>query len=245
MNQTQMNAYRTYLGMRAIASFAFSLVITYELVYHTVGIGLSPLQLVSVGVLLETMTFLFETPTGVVADAYSRRLSVLIGLFLTGVGFLIEGLISTFGAVLLAQVFWGIGITFFSGAETAWITDEVGEEKASQAFLRGTQIAQIARLAGIGMGAWLVSYGINTPIIIGAIIYLVLVAGLAKLMDETGFHPTSADPGQRMVARLINPFWEGLRVVKTRPTLLTVVLVFVITGLYIGGFDRLYAAHLT
>ncbi|MEZ4712815.1 MAG: hypothetical protein R3A44_36845 [Caldilineaceae bacterium] len=86
------DAYRVYIFMRAFTAFAFSLVITYELVYHTVDVGLNPLQLVTVGVVLECMTFFFEIPTGVVADLYSRRLSVLIGLMLIGAGFLIEGL---------------------------------------------------------------------------------------------------------------------------------------------------------
>ena len=60
------------------------MIITYELVYHTVSVGLTPIQLVTVGVVLESMTLLFEIPTGVVADAYSRRWSVIIGLFLDG-----------------------------------------------------------------------------------------------------------------------------------------------------------------
>lgn len=98
------NAQVVYLGMRATAAFAFSLIITYELVFHTVEIGLNPLQLVTAGVVLECMTLFFEIPTGVVADAYSRRLSVIIGYFLIGSGFLVEGVFATFDSVLAAQV---------------------------------------------------------------------------------------------------------------------------------------------
>ena len=48
---------------------------------------LDAFQLVLVGTVQETSCFLFEMPTGVVADLYSRRRSVLIGMFLYGLGF--------------------------------------------------------------------------------------------------------------------------------------------------------------
>jgi hypothetical protein len=38
-----------YLTMRGINSFAFALILTYELAYHTVVLGLTPLQLARVG----------------------------------------------------------------------------------------------------------------------------------------------------------------------------------------------------
>lgn len=239
------NTYAVYLITRAVSSFAFALIITYELVYHTVEIGLTPLQLITVGVVLESMTFLFEIPTGVVADTYSRRLSVLIGVTLIGVGFLIEGCFATMTAVLLAQVLWGIGFTFFSGAEAAWITDEIGQERASQAFLQAAQLGQVMSLVGIGTGALLVNFGINVPIITGALIYLVLVLFLIWTMPETGFHPLTADEQQGLAKRMIAPAQEGIQLLQARPILARILLIGVVIGLYVGGFDRLYAAHLT
>ena len=50
--------------------------------------GLAPYQLVLVGTAVELSIFLFEIPTGVVADVFSRRLSIIIGYFLMGIGFL-------------------------------------------------------------------------------------------------------------------------------------------------------------
>src|SRR3712207_7951262 len=45
-----------YLVMRSVNAFASALVLTYELAYHTVIVGLNPFQLVLVGVVLESMT---------------------------------------------------------------------------------------------------------------------------------------------------------------------------------------------
>jgi DHA3 family tetracycline resistance protein-like MFS transporter len=239
------NAQVVYLGMRATAAFAFSLIITYELVYHTVEIGLNPLQLVTAGVVLECMTFFFEIPTGVVADAYSRRLSVIIGYFLIGSGFLVEGLFATFDSVLAAQVLWGIGFTFYSGAGDAWIADEIGEGKAAQIYLRGMQVSQVMSLVGVAVGAFLVSYGLNWPIVIGASIYLVMVPVLMWYMTESGYQPSASKTVQHIFKNIIRPFQESIGLIKVRPILVTILLVGSVIGLSLGGFDRLYAAHLT
>ncbi len=231
--------------MRAISAFAFSLIITYELVYHSVELGLNPLQLVTVGVLLECMTFFFEIPTGIVADAYSRRLSVLIGFFLIGTGFLIEGVVPSFAAVLVGQVLWGLGFTFYSGAGDAWLTDEIGEAESSQAFLRGMQIGQVMTLLGVIAGAFLVNYGLKWPIIGGALLYYLVLAFLLWMMTETGYQPAERQPGQGMLQTIVAPFQEGVQLVKARPILVTILLVGAVIGLSIGGFDRLYASHFT
>ena len=78
------------------------------MVYQVETVGLGPLELVLVGTILELTAFLFEIPTGVVADLKSRRLSIIIGYALIGAGFVLEGSIPLFWAVAVAQVLWGV-----------------------------------------------------------------------------------------------------------------------------------------
>lgn len=236
--------YRVYLLMRAIGAFAFSLIITYELVYHTTVINLNPIQLVMVGVVLESMTVLFEIPTGLVADRYSRRLSILIGIALLGFGFLVEGIIPTLAAVLLTQLLWGLGFTFYSGAADAWIADEVEEELANQAYLRGAQISQIMRLCGVAAGAFLVTFGLKWPIIIGALIEIILALFLTLKMTEMGFQPLTEESQQSLWGKMILPFKEAFLQLRIRPVLLIILSVGFVIGLSIGGFDRLNVAHI-
>jgi len=129
-----------YLIMNAAASLSYAMVFTVSGVYLVTVVGLNPLQLVLVGTSLEVAVLLFEVPTGVVADVYSRRLSIIIGMFGIGAGFVLWGATPVFAAVLLAQVIWGIGYTFTSGADTAWIADEVGE-RATAASVRAALVA--------------------------------------------------------------------------------------------------------
>ena len=48
-------------------------------VYFVGTVGMSPLELVLVGTFIELTGFLFEVPTGIVADVYSRRRTTVVG----------------------------------------------------------------------------------------------------------------------------------------------------------------------
>jgi DHA3 family tetracycline resistance protein-like MFS transporter len=72
---------------------------------------------VLVGTVLEIAVLTFEVPTGVLADTYSRRVSVITGFFLIGAGFVLEGSVPVFGAVLVAQVIWGAGYTLINAQQ--------------------------------------------------------------------------------------------------------------------------------
>ncbi|MGE5654714.1 MAG: MFS transporter, partial [Bacillota bacterium] len=109
--------------LRSVTSLASVVMFTTYAAYYVQVIGLNPLQLVLVGTVLETTVMIFEVPTGIVADAYSRRLSVIIGMFVLGTGYLIDGLIpyfkhsletrglSLFAGLLVGEIIVGIGWT--------------------------------------------------------------------------------------------------------------------------------------
>jgi DHA3 family tetracycline resistance protein-like MFS transporter len=145
--KTKRAAYSVYLFSEFAVALLFSMMFTVDGVYQVSVVGLNALQLVLVGTTLEFSAFVFEIPTGVIADVYSRRLSIIIGMFVMGLGFVVEGSFPFFAPILLAQVLWGLGYTFTSGATEAWIADEVGEARSGQAFLRAGQIGTIGSLS--------------------------------------------------------------------------------------------------
>ncbi len=181
--------YRIFLIYSISARAFMTLIFTVNMIYFVTVVGLNPLQMVLVGTFLESAIFLFEVPTGVVADTISRRLSVIIGVFLLGLGFLVQAIFPVFSLILLAQVLWGIGYTFTSGALQAWITDEIGEEQAAPAFLHATQLEQIGALIAIGLSIFLSAIGsLKTPMILGALLFWVLGFYLIFRMPETGLN---------------------------------------------------------
>jgi DHA3 family tetracycline resistance protein-like MFS transporter len=211
-------------------------------VYRVQIVGMTPLQLVLVGTVLEITCFTFEVPTGVVADTYSRRLSVVLGFVLIGAGYALEGLISSFAISLVAQVIAGIGYTFISGALEAWITDEIGQEKAGKAFLRSSQLASFAGIVATLIGVGLASVRLNLPIVLGSSALFGLGIFLALTMTEHGFTPTPR--GERTSWQAMgHTFTEGLKVVRGSSLLINILIIAVILGAFSEGFDRLSEAH--
>jgi DHA3 family tetracycline resistance protein-like MFS transporter len=236
-------ALRIYLANAALGAMFFWMVFTAGDIYRYTVAGLSALQLVLVGTTLELAVFLFESPTGVVADIYGRRRSVIIGTLLLGCGFIIEGSLPSFAPILLAQVVWGIGFTFTSGALQAWITDEVGEQAAGNAFLREAQFDKYGALAGIAAGSLLGSLRLNLPILLGGVLFIIWGLVLLRVMPETGFHPAPR-AGRKPFAHMVDTFRTGFSTIRFRPGLRGLVLVSFIFGLYSEGYDRLWRAHM-
>ncbi len=259
MSLHRQNPIHTFLVISGGRATFNALIFTVNLIYHVETVGLNPLQLVMVGMVLELTTFLFEVPTGVVADVYSRRLSVIIGMALVGSGFLLEGWAPLFWTVLTAQVLWGIGYTFISGALQAWLAGEIGADATGPVFLRSSQLGLIAGLVGTGISVWLAQTWLQLPIILGGALYIALAAYLALTMPEEGFRPSLAEErGTRTVqARgfresLYRSTWKqmaettrsGLLAVRGHQALLILMGLSLVTGLYSEGYDRLWTPHL-
>jgi|FLYN01.1.fsa_nt_gi DHA3 family tetracycline resistance protein-like MFS transporter len=238
----KLDAYRIYLIMSGATALFFTLVFTVNMVYQAQTIGLTALQLVLVGTTLEIAVFLFEVPTGVVADVYSRRLSIIIGMALIGAGFMLEGSIPHFEAVLLCQVLWGIGYTFTSGATQAWITDEIGEDRAGRAFMRGSQVSHLVGLAGTVVSVGLGSIMLNLPIVLGGALFIALAVFLILFMPETGFKPAPAE-NRSSWQQMAHTLRGGVRVVRGHPVLLSILGIGLFYGLYSEGLDRLWTKH--
>lgn len=243
LRNARLPAYPVYLTQSAGFAFFFSVIATVNLVYQAEVAGLNPLQLVLVGTLLETVCFLCEVPTGIVADVYSRRLSVIVGFFLVGLGFVIEGLFPVFAVILLAQVIWGIGATFISGAEAAWIADEIGEARAGPAFLRAAQVGQIGGLLGAPVAIALGAIQLNLPILAGGVGIIGVGIFLLIGMPELGFRPT-ARGDRNSWQQMGHTFAAGLRSVRGRPLLVTLLVVAAVLGMASEGWDRLWIKHL-
>jgi DHA3 family tetracycline resistance protein-like MFS transporter len=239
----KLSARFVYLFIEFSASAFFSMMFVTTSLYEATVAGLTPVQLILVGTALEISAFVFEVPTGIVADVYSRRLSIIIGYVLMGLGFLVEGFFPAFLPILLAQVIWGLGYTFTSGATQAWITDEIGEDNANKLFMRGTQVGLFASLLGMG-GAMLVgANNVALPIQVGAVGVVLIGVALMFVMPETGFHPTPRED-RNTWQHMWHTFKQGASAVRSKPRLMNIVFIGLFFGLYSEGFDRLWVKHL-
>jgi MFS transporter, DHA3 family, tetracycline resistance protein len=240
--QRRMDALLVYLILEGASALFIQLTVTIYVVYYATAVGLDPFQIVLFGTIFETTIFLFEIPTGIVADVYSRRLSIIIGVGLMGVSFTIMGLFPILEAVLLAEIIQGIGATFTSGATQAWIADEIGEARVGKAFVRAAQVRTICGMIGIVSSVLLASIQLGLPIVLSGLLLIGLMLFLIILTPETGFQRMSRTDRSTWQA-LFGILRQGIRRIRVRPLLVTILAIQFIFAFHTEGFDHLWQKH--
>ena len=234
------SATSVYYGLEFLLSMPTWVVIAVYLVQE---LGLSPLELVLMGTAMEAAVFLFEVPTGVIADTYSRKVSLIIGYLGMGVAWLLVGLVAQAWLIIALWALWGISYTFTSGAYQAWITDEVGVEKASRLFLQGERVAYAGAVAGLLLQVGIGVVSLRAGVIAGGAV--TVAAGILAifLMPETGFRrKPRAERGSPLTA-LRSTAVSGFRFAWAAPVILLLVGVDFFMGMSSEAFDRLKEAH--
>jgi DHA3 family tetracycline resistance protein-like MFS transporter len=236
-----------YLTLCGTTQFANTVNFTVLAVYYVTVVRMDPLQLVLVGTVLEGTILLCELPTGLFADTFSRRLSVILGTALLGVGCLITGSVPLFVAILIAETIRGVGETFVDGAREAWIADEVGEERLAHIFTRAAQVRQLVSPAAIVASVALASIDLRLPVIAAGVLHLGLVGFLIVAMPEEHF--ARSPSGERTSLRtslggMTGTLRAGVGLVRRTPLLLAFLALAAVFGAASEGFDRLWEAHL-
>jgi MFS family permease len=212
-------------------------------VYLVRELHFSPLQLVLMGTAMEAAVFLCEVPTGVVADTYSRRLSLIIGYLGMGVAWAAVGLVSAPWLIIALWALWGLSYTFTSGAEQAWITDEVGFENVGSVFLRGARYGQVGSVLGLlaQVGAGVVS--LRAGVILGGVFTIACGLGCLAFMPEHAFRRLPREERGSALAAMRSTATAGARYAWAAPAILLLIGVELFMGASSEAFDRLKEAH--
>jgi len=236
----RLPATRVYYGLElllAMPAFVFTAV-------HLVrDLHMSPLQLVLMGTVMEATIFVSEIPTGVLADTYSRRASIIVSLFIQGAAIVLVGAANNPVVAIAGWGLWGFGYTFMSGAYQAWITDEVGVEQVGRVFLRGVRISFIGSFVGLGLQSLLALASLRGAVIAGGA--LEIACGIACLvaMPETGLRRKLAEERAGTWRELRMTAVRGARFIRLQPLLLLLLAIWFFAGMSTETLDRLWEAH--
>lgn len=240
----RLSANTTWLVLHFVGSLSGALIFTVTAVYFVRDVGMNPLELVLCGTVMELAIFVFEVPTGVLADTFSRRASVIVGTIVQGAAFVLVGAVESVPAVLAGYAIWGLGWTFESGALQAWLADEVGTERLPGYFLRGARMGYAGALLGIGASVAIASSDLGLAIVIGGAVNVALGFFLVLAMPETGFRRQAGDGEERAgLHSFLRTARQGARIVRGRPLLLVILAIAFFSGMWSESFDRLWEAH--
>lgn len=232
-----------YIGTQSVDALLLSMAYTTYGLYAVKAAALDPLELVLVGTIMEISVFLAEVPTGMVADTYGRRLSVIVGLYIIGAGIALIGAVPTFLGIALGSVLLGIGGTCISGAHQAWLADEIGEVQAVPVYMRTTQLSQVGSLVGIPLNVALASIQLQLPMLVGGAGFWGLASLLLLTMPEQGYRPVSS--AQRKAWQgMRETLYASLQTVRGRAALLSVLVITVIYGMSSEALSRLAPLHI-
>jgi DHA3 family tetracycline resistance protein-like MFS transporter len=238
---------RVFLSITATAAFVSALVFTIAPLYRFRTAGLDNLELVLVGTVMEAAVLLFEIPTGIVADRWSRKWSVVVGHAGIGAGLLIEAAAPSFAGVLVGQAVWGLAYTFTSGATVAWATGELGDpsrEVLNRLFLRSSRLGSLAALVAVPLSFVLgINVALRVPIVIGGLVSVGLAVWLVSAMREEHFEPVPSTERSTWRA-MVESAVVGVRTIRASH-----VLTFLAVALFLAGgaseaYDRYVEKYL-
>ena len=194
-------------------------------------LSLSPVRLVSLGVIVQITIIAMEVPSGVAADLLSRKHTIVLSRVLMGVSILVMVVSRNYLMLLGAQTISGVSWALRSGGEVAWLTDELRSDSArsNELDLDETVAHLLLRKHRLGLALAVVGIPIATVVGMRSLVVSVRMAGAgylivalltAVLMTERGF-VSGSERGETFLSVLR----QGARVVKARPRLRRIVLV--------------------
>lgn len=175
--------------------------------------GLSNFEAFAANAFFTLGMVLFEVPTGVVADSWSRRASYLLGtLTLSATTFayyLMWHFHAPFVGWAIVSMGIGLGFSFFSGAVEAWLVDALDfagfNGKLETVFGHGQIVSGIAMLGGsLGGGFLAQATSIGGPFIVRSIVLALLFVAAAVFMKDWGFVPEKRDSNLKAMKSILS-----------------------------------------
>jgi MFS family permease len=240
----RLDAVKVFYGMEFFDTLGMQAGFTVWAVYLVQDVGVNPLQLVLLGTVSEIAIFLFEVPTGVVADTYSRRLSIIVGMIMAGASLILFGLVPIYWVIVVAALVRGIAGTFMSGAWEAWITDEHGVDGIGRVFLRGTQFSYLGAIVGSGLAVAIATQNLGAGIVFGGVVSIATGIVCIFVMPEHGFVRRPVEERTSPLRAMTTTATTGARLVRGHNILLLIVGITFFAGAASEGLDRLWEAHL-
>lgn len=236
------NVAATYLRwtfLRAMCHRGYWLVTSLYLVVDAV---LSAFQLVFLGTAQGLTALAFEVPTGVMADTLSRKGSVVVSHVVMGAGMLATGLVTDFPALVVTQVLWGLGWTFTSGAEVAWVTDELDRpDRIAGVLTAGARWQQVGAASGmVGFGALAWATDLATSIVASGLAMWTL--GLFVVARFTEYRFTRAR--EHRWRESVSIFRRGLDLARRDREILLVFAATILVNGAAEAFERLFPKRL-
>lgn len=157
--------------------------------------GLSLTEVALIDIAFFGSIFLFEIPTGIIADKFGKKTSLILSAIIQFIGVISYGLSSDFLSFIISYIIWGLGITLMSGAKEALVYDEIKLQELARdnedyddhyQKIFGILIAagSLSAALAVALGGFLGKIDLTYPIFLTAFAFLLAGVWLLQIKEH-------------------------------------------------------------
>lgn len=180
-------------------------------------IGISDVVSFSIG-------FLFELPSGVIADLIGRKKAIIIGNLFMVAGNILLGISSSFWGITVWYVVWTIGYAFQSGSTEALAYDTLKKldqtDHWPKVIATSVVVGRVASLVSTALGGFIFTYWFRLPYLTVGVLGTVGIIA-AYLLHEI---PITHKPNMWSFATYFNQIKDGVSVL-VKPQVISIALI--------------------
>jgi DHA3 family tetracycline resistance protein-like MFS transporter len=247
-----MDRIRVYSIVRLLTSFALGTILpVYVLYFRHYQINL--FQIAMLASIFEASILIFEMPTGLVADIYGRKISVILSTIvslISGIFFILFPFLLGF---IIAEILSGLGETLRSGALEAWLVDslkyEGKEDKIKYAFAQGTKYKSFGNLSGLILGGYLASLDIKLVWIPFTLMFFILCMFLiSKMKTENPAEGGEGYKNEKIISNRTFPkvsemIKKSLTIIKSHKLILALLLLVLFSEFSLETISQYWQVH--
>ncbi len=235
---------KIFSATRFLTSFAFGTILpVYVLYFRHYRIDL--FQIALLAAVFEASILLFEIPTGVVADVFGRRISIVLSAVLSVLSGAVFVFFPFLAGFIAAEIVGGLGETLRSGALEAWLVDSLKHEgreaEQKHAFAQGTRFKSAGNLCGLILGGYVASLDMRLVWVPFTVVFLGLCLFLILVMRED-YRPAGSTGGKTTV-RLFETVRQSMRVLRSQTLILALVLLALFSEFSFEAISQFWQVH--
>jgi len=152
--------------------------------FFTVWGGITFAQIMILQAIFTFSMSILEVPTGVVADRFGRKTSLILSGVVTGIGALVYSSYPSFWIFVLGEILWAAGSALASGADSALIYDSLKQDgretRSKSVFNRAETWGLLAMVISAPIGSLAAKqFGINWAMLLTSIpMFIAVIIGL-------------------------------------------------------------------
>lgn len=238
---------RIFYAMSFVSSLMSGVMGSLMLVYM-LSIGFSPWQIGTILAVQQIAMVLFEFPTGIFADRYGRKRSIVVAFLLSGLAAIGWFFSVNFAQWLIFAILFGIAYTFQSGAKESLMLDVMkaadDDKKRNKVYVRVGIWGNIGFVIGALLAAGLALVWLKSIWIVVAIcnvtLILITVVGI-KYSEKIGATGLS---WRQSLYDAVSIGRNALRAVSASPQLVKMIGVAILFSLAIAVYGLAYPIYL-